>query len=224
MASQFISDAIKDSFEMNCPARLKNPSTCVPWWNKELAELRVEVRRLFNRARNSSTEGNWECFREAQRAYKKAIESAKRNSWREFCKGIKTAPEASKPHRILSKENKAYLGCIKLPSGGYTESVEESLGHLVDLHFPGSQGPSGSSGEGPMIEGGYKPKEWRLAAKVVYPSGVEWDIKTFEPYKAPGTDRIYPILLQDGLEYLVGPLTKIFRASIALCSPGLENY
>jgi hypothetical protein len=80
MASQFMSDAIKDSFEMNCPARLKNPSTCVPWWNKELAELRVEVRRLFNRARNSSTEGDWECFREAQRAYKKAIESAKRNS------------------------------------------------------------------------------------------------------------------------------------------------
>jgi hypothetical protein len=75
-----------------------------------------------------------------------------------------------------------------------------------------------------MIEGGYKPKEWRLAAKVVYPSGVEWDMKTFEPYKAPGTDRLYPILLQDGLKNLVEPLTKIFRASITLCSPGLEDY
>jgi hypothetical protein len=34
-----------------------------------------------------------------------------------------------------------------------------------------------------MIEGGYKPREWKLAGKVVYPSGVEWAIKTFEPYK-----------------------------------------
>jgi hypothetical protein len=67
-----------------------------------------------------------------------------------------------------------------------------------------------------MTEGGYRPREWRLAGKVVYPSGVEWAIKTFEPYKAPGIDGIYPILLQEGLEYLVGPLTKIFRASIAL--------
>jgi hypothetical protein len=48
MASQFVSDAIKDSFEMNCPVKLKNTSTRVPWWNKELAKLRAEVRRLFN--------------------------------------------------------------------------------------------------------------------------------------------------------------------------------
>jgi hypothetical protein len=68
----------------------------------------------------------------------------------------------------------------------------------------------------PKAEGSYKPREWKLAAKVVYPSGVEWAIKSFEPYKAPGTDGIYPILLQDRLKCLVGPLTKVFRASIAL--------
>ena len=45
---------------------------------------------------------------------------------------------------------------------------------------------------------------------------MEWPIKTFEPYKAPGIDGIYPTLLQEGLEHLIGPLTKIFRASIAL--------
>jgi hypothetical protein len=77
----------------------------------------------------------------------------------EFCKGIETVPEASRLHRILSQENKAYMGCIKLPSGGYTKSVEESVGHLMNVHFPGSWGPSGGLGEGPMIEGGYKPRE-----------------------------------------------------------------
>ena len=46
MASEFISDAIKDSFEMNCPLKLKNSLTNVPWWNKELSMLRVEVRKL----------------------------------------------------------------------------------------------------------------------------------------------------------------------------------
>ena len=117
MVSQFVSDAIKDSFEINCLVKLKNLSTHVPWCNKELAELRVEVRRLFNQARNSSEESDWECFREAQCAYKKAIVVAKRNSWRGFCEGIEKVPEALRLHRILSQENKTYLGCIKLPSG-----------------------------------------------------------------------------------------------------------
>jgi hypothetical protein len=55
-----------------------------------------------------------------------------------------------------------------------------------------------------------------LAAKVVYPSEVEWAIKIFEPYKAPGKDGICPILLQEELNCLLGLLTKVFRASVAL--------
>jgi hypothetical protein len=79
---------------MNCPVKLKNTSTHVPWWNKELAKLRVEVRRLFNRARNLGKEGDWEHFRETQRAYKKATVVAKRNSWRRFCEGIETSQDS----------------------------------------------------------------------------------------------------------------------------------
>jgi hypothetical protein len=45
----------------------------------------------------------------------------------------------------------------------------------------GSRGPFSGSGGRPKLEGGFKPRVWRLAAKVVYPSGVEWAIKTFEP-------------------------------------------
>jgi hypothetical protein len=73
-----VSDAIKNSFEMNCPVKLKNTSTRIPWWNKELAKLRVEVRRLFNRARNLGKEGDWERFRETQRAYKKSNSCCKK--------------------------------------------------------------------------------------------------------------------------------------------------
>jgi hypothetical protein len=102
-------------------------------------KLRVEVRRLFNRARNLGKESDWERFRETQRAYKKAIVVAKINSWRRFCEGTEKVPEASRLHRILSQENKTHLGCIKLPTGDYTESVE-SQGHLMDVHFPGSRG------------------------------------------------------------------------------------
>lgn len=58
---------------------------------------------------------------------------------------------------------------------------------------------------------GCKPRAWWLAKKVVYPSGVKWTIKSFYPYKVPGTDGIYPILLQEGFSHLLEPLLKSLR-------------
>ena len=37
-----------------------------------------------------------------------------------------------------------------------------------------------------------------------------------EPYKAPWVDEIYPVLLQEGIELLIGPLTNMYRSSLAL--------
>jgi hypothetical protein len=62
MVSQIISDAIKDSFEMNCPIKLKNCLTHVPWWNKELSKLQVEAIKLFNWAKNTSKMGDGSTF------------------------------------------------------------------------------------------------------------------------------------------------------------------
>jgi hypothetical protein len=112
MASKFISGAIKDSFEINCPVKLKNSLTHVPLWKIELSKLRVEMRKLFNRARNTSKVGDWECFHEVQRSYRKAIMVAKRNSWRKFCEEIKNVLEASRLHRILSKDNSPHLAFL----------------------------------------------------------------------------------------------------------------
>jgi len=54
-----------------------------------------------------------------------------------------------------------------------------------------------------------------LAAKVVHPC--EWIIKTFEPYKVPEPDGIFPVfLLKEGLNALLDLLTRVLRASIVL--------
>lgn len=85
-------------------------------------------------------------------------------------------------------------------------------------NFPGFQKESTGSNDRARTQPKevYKPREWSLAAKVVYPCGVEYAAKTFESYKAPGPDGIYSILLKKGLVTLLGPLTKVLRASIAL--------
>jgi hypothetical protein len=75
----------------------------------------------------------------------------------------------------------------------------------MEADFPGFQGSPQSSGERQRTRVKYKPWAWELAAKVLYSNGVGWAIKSFEPYKALGTDGIYPILLQEGPVYYKAP-------------------
>ena len=174
------------------------------------------MRKLFNLVRNKCNVGEWEQFCKVQRIYKKAKVVAKINIWKQFCESIEAIPEAFRLQRILSKENNPHMGCLKLPSGDYTGSVEKSLGYIMEVHFPGSRGPFSGSARQPELGGDYKPREQRLAAKVVYPSGVEWVIKFFKHYKTPGIDGLYPSLLQEGLRCLLQSFTEVFRASIPL--------
>ena len=44
---------------------------------------------------------------------------------------------------------------------------------------------------------------------------MRWAISTFEPYKAPGGDGIYPVLLQKGMRVLALSLCKLLRACLA---------
>jgi len=87
VTSQYMSDAIRDSSEMNCHVRLKNAPTCFPWWSRKLCNLSFGVRKHFNRAKKN-TLGDWERFKEAQYIYKKMIVVIQRNSWKTLCESI----------------------------------------------------------------------------------------------------------------------------------------
>lgn len=41
--------------------------------------------------------------------------------------------------KSLVKDPLCAIGSLKLPSGEYTESPEEALKHLLEVHFPGSK-------------------------------------------------------------------------------------
>ena len=87
VALQYMSDVIRDSYEMNCHVRLKNAPACVPWWNRKLCNLRFGVRKHFNRTKKHIL-GDWERFKETQCIYKKMIVVTQGNSWKTFCESI----------------------------------------------------------------------------------------------------------------------------------------
>jgi hypothetical protein len=55
-----------------------------------------------------------------------------------------------------------------------------------------------------------------LTGWVVFYDEVKWAVFNFNAYKSPREDGIFVALLQEGLEAIIGPAMKIFRACIAL--------
>jgi hypothetical protein len=56
IASRKFQDTITTSYNENCPLTLRRNHRNISWWNRDLAERRKKVRKLFNAAKKS---GNW---------------------------------------------------------------------------------------------------------------------------------------------------------------------
>jgi len=86
--------------------------------------------------------------------------------------------------------------------------------HLLETHFPGCK----------LMEEAHQDSFTRWSFKfhrqevgdIVTEDRIQWAISTMAPYKSPGQDGIYPELLQKGLQSLLYPLCKIYRASMSL--------
>lgn len=91
---------------------------------------------------------------------------------------------------------------------------------MMETHFPGSETVSNE------IVGGEKADDCRpnnitmgsfnLPNRIFTRSKVEWAVNSFEPFKSPGLDGIFPALIQHGGKKLNEYLTQIFKGSLKL--------
>jgi len=200
------------AYEINCPLKPVTQSNSTPWWNKTLEALRRKVRKAFNRAKKTRTPEGWNAYKGAQKAFKEGISKAKREKWQEFCSSMEGLADTAKLAKILAKDNDARLQCLKDRSGTYAETEEGTLELLLKANFPdfvreGDQINLGHSTE----EDTRSTRDWETAAQVVTPEKVKWAINSFEPYKAPGPDGIFPKMLQKGCEVILGVTTGLLR-------------
>ncbi|XP_023310207.1 uncharacterized protein LOC111691494 [Anoplophora glabripennis] len=215
-AVEELQNAVTRSYEYSCPIKVRSDKHTVPWWSKELTQLRGQTRKLFNRAKRT---GEWETYRATLTEYNKEIRKAKRDSWRKFCEDIDSVPQCAKLQRLLSKNGHTKLGSLKAPSGEYTKTGRETLELLLNTHFPGSRllnhGDEYDWNHQQRVTTGSR-QNWEVAKTVVSQSRIRWAISSFDPFKSPGADGILPVLLQQGVDCLAPVLIHVFRASIAL--------
>ena len=205
--------AITRAFEDNCPLSVKRGKQGNVWWTKELDDLKKRVKRLYRKQRLNPRLRE-EYLRKLSE-YKKKIRKTYKQGWRDFCGEVEEVNAAARLTKILARGGSASTGWVKGPDGEYSDTERGNLKILLEEHFPGFTTDCSPDVLASSMTGTGRP-DWRTAQEVVGPGRVSWAIDGFAPFKAPGPDGISPAMLQQGKEILIGPLTKVFRACIAL--------
>ena len=198
------------AFENSCKLSKGMTGKKPPWWSKKLTELRQEVFKLKRRAARLPLEPTIECYKQAKREYKLEIESAKKNSWKKFCTGLKNVNTTARIHKVFKMGKREEIGSLKTENG-YTTSPEETLKVLLDKHFPDKEEDEVVYDD---IHEGNNNSNFNID-EVINLEAIIASIKSFAPYKSPGIDGIYPALLQQGIDFLAEYILEIYRDCLA---------
>ena len=205
--------AIIRAFEDNCRLSVKREKRGNVWWNKKLDDLKRRVKRLYRKQRRNPALRDF--YLRSLNSYKSSMRKTYKQGWRDFCSEVEEVNVAARLSKILARGGTASTGWVKGPDGKYSDTERGNLLILLEEHFPGFTTDCSPDVLASSAARTTRP-DWKTAQEVVGPGRVAWAIEGFEPFKAPGPDGISPALLQQGKEVLIGPITKVFRACIAL--------
>ena len=208
--------AIMVSFCRSCPKRRVGRRRPPPWWNERtaptLSRLKKDVKAAFRVFKVSRAPEDWQTLRVLSRTYMREIRRAKRQSWRDFCSKVEKTSETSRLTKVLRSGPRQMLGLLSRPDGSVTETASETVDHLLEVHFPGCQ-----LDQQPLMWSRNPTDDCRrVVCDVVTEHSVLGAINSLSPYKSPGIDGIYPVLLQKGADLLIPHLIALYRASFLL--------
>ena len=207
--AQKLEHCIITAFEKSCKLSKGKTGKSPLYWNQNLEKLKKEVFKLKRRADRSDIPETLESYRQAKREYKLEIKSAKSKSWQKFCTEMSDLNQTARVQKILKLGKREEIGSLKDNQGNYTTTPKETLQVLLDKHFPGKEDIANE----PDIDTDTGINNFDVYQAITEES-VRSAIDSFKPYKSPGLDGIYPVLLQKGIDFLVTYIVDIYRDSI----------
>jgi ribonuclease HI len=219
--SKSLQESIVHAYHESCKLRVKISNRKCSWFTSHLLKQRKEARKLWNRAKSFIKAKIFDNeivikYKNALTHYHNEVKKAKIESWKKKCDEINCTSEFSRMHKVLSKSNFgcSALGTIKNINGVYAKSMDESLSTLLTTHFPGAIRIDIDVMENEE-EITFEDSD-SLAMEIVNDEALYWAVHSFEDYKAPGADKIFPKLLKEGFNELKLCLLSLFRGSIKL--------
>lgn len=159
----------------------------------------------------------WTAYKTKRNEYSSEISISKQNAWAKFCGDINDAIAMAKVHKLMAKDPMNSPGVLRCPNGELSNSHEQSARVLLDTHFPGNV----TSNDSAMTNIHFDFVEIdtnlvNFVNEVVTYDRTFWAISSFKPYKSPGYDNIYPVLLQKSWILINGYLMDVYKSSLRL--------
>ena len=172
--------------------------------------------------------------------FKKAVRRAKRDSWRSFVESTSSLTATARLVKIIRNNETVRVSNVIKHDGEFTKSPLETMNYLLDILSPGSQQTENHTTRSDLVDNPFvRPEETEMIASICSLERMEAAINEFQPFKAPGPDGLYPVLLQEGWNQLKEYYHVIFQAclrhsyvpmawkegtGIFLPKPGKESY
>ncbi len=147
---------------------------------------------------------------EARKALKKGIRKAKRESWRAFTESTSDAKAMARLFKCIQKHQNE---CIRIMSDAQNDEPEETVNHLLNVHFPGSTTVEESGGKGSNTFLG-KFQYAQIMTSWITIDKVKWAIFNFGSHKAAGPDGLVPMVLKQLPDKVLECLRIIYMSSI----------
>ena len=204
-----VTEAILASFRRSCRESGRRKGGGKPAWPPELKELQRQARRAQRRAYNTGDPVDWERKRECQREFKRELRRFQQSSWRQYCTEMERLPPVARLVKLMKQDSMVQVGMLQREDGQYTSTPEEALDLLLAEHFS-------DVGDNQVTDWGAERGPLSLAEveRIVTRRRIEYALHALEPFKSPGPDGLYPILLQKAEGALLPHLLGIFRASL----------
>lgn len=206
--AKLLQTEIAMALEAACPMQSSTKQTPVPWWTRDLDQIRDELKTLCMKRRRS--EEDEEAYRCLRKVYTKTITKNKRESWRDFCTKAETAREISKIIKILRP--RPSRGISLFTNHGVTLTPRETLENLMDTHFIDSVEEENGVEAVPVRSEELDSDD---VLRYIDDHKVVEALASFGPHKAPGPDGFKPVVLQNLPFEIITYVKKIYHVAVS---------
>ena len=214
-AAQTLADNVTRAYNSACvETYVSNKIRAPPWETAEVREAKAGIRFRLRQARSTRSDKDWSELRSHQAEYNRLVGRTKTKKFKEFCKNMESKSSSKRISAIIKKNKNTSLGTVRKPNGDLTESPEETLETMTNVHFKQST-PTDRPDQNRSTAGGSltAPTNQWSANSIFSERRIERSITEFDALKAAGPDGIRPIMLQKGLKLINKAFANIARAS-----------
>ena len=184
------------------------------WYTDKIKKLHHRVRKQYKKAMDTEVEEERRKYDILRKKFRRRCRRAKDIVWRKFVSETNSQNDMAVLSRLALHKDRSSLNVLYKADGSVTEPGLETIDRLAEVHFPQASSfsnyPPHSSGFAELSEV-IKDKFPYVTDKLVRKS-----LLMFKPKKAPGPDKLKPIIFKYLPKSFLSHITFIYKSSLQL--------